>query len=82
MDWYGLEQYVEDIHVYLGEKNTQNMFLIEVMTIGQDFSVTFMQKGNSRQLVDAFVEQIRSFDIPAEIVGEEQYTVCDTKIPD
>ena len=81
MDWCGLEQYVQDIHVYLGEKNTDSLFLMEVMTVGEDFTVTFMQKGRTRRYVDAFIEQLNSFDIPATIVGEEEYTLCDTKIP-
>ena len=81
MDWCGLEQYVQDIHVYLGEKNIDSLFLMEVMTVGEDFTVTFMQKGRTRRYVDAFIEQLNSFDIPATIVGEEEYTLCDTKIP-
>lgn len=80
MDWCGLDRYVEDIHVYLGEKNNRNMLLIEVMTIGEDFTVTFMQSGCGKRYVNAFVEQLHSFDIPVTIVGEERYTLCDTKI--
>ena len=81
MDWCGLDRYVEDMHAYLGEKNTPNMLLIEVMTIGNDFSVNFMQSGRGDRYVNAFVEQLKSFEIPVEIVGEKRYALCDTKIP-
>ena len=60
----------------------QNMILMEVMTIGEDFSVSFMQNGRTRRLVDAFAKQLTGFDIPVRIVGEEKYSVCDTRIPD
>lgn len=81
-DWSGLEQYVEDIHAYIGEKYTQSMFIIEVMTIGEDFTINFMQKGRTSRFVDAFAQQLKSFDIPVVIVGGEEYSLCDTKIPD
>ena len=43
MDWCGLDRYVEDMHAYIGEKYTKNMLLLEVMTVGEDFSLNFMQ---------------------------------------
>lgn len=82
VDWCGLERYMEDVHVYLGEKNTQGMILMEVMTIGEDFSITFMQKGRSRDYVEAFAKQLMDFEIPVRIASEENYTVCDTRIPE
>ena len=81
MDWCGLDRYVEDIHVYIGEKHTKNMMLIEVMTIGEDFSVTLMQSGKGRAYVDAFMEQLRLMDIPVRLTGEGRYALCDTVIP-
>ena len=81
MDWCGLEQYVKDIHAYIGEKKTPNMLLIEVMTVGADFTINFMQSGKGTRYVDAFIEQIKDFNIPISLVGEERYTLCDTKIP-
>jgi hypothetical protein len=82
MDWSGLDQYVEDIHAYIGEKESRNMLLIEVMTIGEDFTLNFMQSGCGRRYVDAFIEQLQSFDIPVRMVSSERYTLCDTKIPE
>lgn len=82
MDWSGLDRYVEDLQAYIGEKHARNMILIEVMTIGEDFTLTFMQGGRGRRYVDAFVEQIRAFDIPVEVVGEERYALCDTVLPE
>ena len=76
MDWCGLERYVEDLHAYIGEKHTKNMLLIEVMTVGEDFSLTFMQSGRGEKYLNAFVEEIRSLDIPVSIVGEERYKLC------
>jgi hypothetical protein len=81
MDWCGLDRYIEDIHVYIGEKATPNMLLIEVMTIGEDFSINFMQGGRGRRYLDSFIEQLCGFGIPVRLVGEERYTLCDTKIP-
>ena len=46
MDRCGLERYVDDLHAYIGEKDTKNMLLIEVMTVGADFLLTFMQSGD------------------------------------
>ena len=82
MDWCGLDKYVKDIHVYIGEKHTENMMLIEVMTVGEDFTVNLMQSGRGRTYVDAFMEQLRLSSIPVTLVGEERYTLCDTVIPE
>ena len=81
MDWCGLDRYVEDIHAYIGERHTEGMMLIEVMTVGEDFTVNLMQSGKGRRYLDAFMEQIRLMDIPVSLVGEERYTLCDTVIP-
>ena len=81
IDWCGLDRYVEDIHAYIGEKHTKNMMLIEVMTIGEDFSINLMQSGRGRVYVDALAEQLRGMDIPVSLVGEERYTLCDTVVP-
>jgi hypothetical protein len=80
MDWCGLDRYVEDLHAYIGEKHTPNMLLIEVMTVGADFTINFMQSGRGERYVNAFVEQLQKFDIPVSMVGEERYTLCDTQI--
>ena len=80
-DWCGLDGYLEDMQVYLGEKSPSDMLLIEVMTIGEDFSLTFMQSGRGSLYVDAFIEQLKGYDIPVRLTGEERYTLCDTRIP-
>lgn len=80
MDWCGLEPYIEDLHAYIGEKHTKNMLLIEVMTIGEDFSLTFMQSGKGEKYVNAFIEEIRALDIPVRLVGGERYALCDTAL--
>lgn len=81
MDWNGLDKYVTDMHAYIGEKNAESMIIIEVMTIGEDFTVNFMQSGKGERYVNAFAEQLRSFGIPVSIIGGERYTLCDTVIP-
>ncbi len=80
MDWCGLERYVEDLHAYIGEKHTKNMLLIEIMTVGEDFSLTFMQSGKGEKYLNAFIDEIRSLDIPVRLVGEERYNLCNTKL--
>ncbi len=82
MAWYGLDRYVEDIHAYIGEKHTKDMMLIEVMTVGEDFTINLMQSGRGRVYLDAFMEQLKLADIPVRLVGEERFTLCDTVIPD
>ena len=82
MDWCGLDKYVTDIHAYIGEKHTKNMMLIEVMTVGEDFTINLMQSGCGRTYVDAFIEQLRLANIPVTLIGEERYTLADTVIPD
>ena len=72
MDWCGLERYVEDLHAYIGEKYTKNMLLIEVMTVGEDFSLTFMQSGRGEKYLNAFLEELRGCEIPVRLVGEER----------
>ena len=79
--WCGMDRYIEDLHAYIGEKFTRNMLVIEVMAVGEYFSVNFMQSGRGTRYVDAFIEQLKNFSIPASIVGEERYKLCDTKIP-
>ena len=78
MDWCGLEPYVEDLYAYIGEKHTKNMLLIEVMTVGEDFSLTFMQSGRGEKYLNAFIEEIRALEIPISLVGEGRYKLCDT----
>jgi hypothetical protein len=80
MDWCGLDRYVEDLHAYIGEKHTKNMLLIEVMTVGEDFSLTFMQSGKGEKYLNAFIEEIRALDIPVRLVGEERYKLCKTML--
>ena len=80
MDWCGLERYVDDLHAYIGEKHTENMLLIEVMTVGEDFSLTFMQSGRGEKYLNAFMEEIRSLHIPVNLVGEERYKLCYTEL--
>lgn len=80
MDWCGLERYVEDLHAYIGEKHTKNMLLVEVMTIGEDFSLTFMQSGRGEKYLSAFVGELRTLDIPVSLVGEGSYNLCDTSL--
>ena len=82
MDWCGLDKYVEDIHAYIGEKHTKNMILIEVMTIGEDFSVNFMQSGKGEKYLQAFIDQLKESDVPVSLIGEERYTLCNTRIPE
>ena len=78
MDWFGLERYVDDLHVYIGEKYTKNMLLIEVMTVEEDFSLTFMQSGKGEKYLNAFIEEIRLLGIPVSLAGEERYALCNT----
>ena len=73
---------MEDLHDYIGEKDTQNMLLLEVMTIGADFTINFMQGGRGERYVDAFIRQLREFGIPVTNLGGERYTLCDTVVPD
>ena len=80
MDWCGLERYVDDLHAYIGEKHTKNMLLVEVMTVGEDFSLTFMQSGRGETYLNAFMEELRSLQIPVNLVGEERYTLCNTEL--
>ena len=81
MYWYGMDKYIEDLHAYIGEKSTPDMLLIEVMTVGDFFSINFMQSGKGSLYVEAFTKQLENFNIPVSLVGEERYTLCDTKIP-
>ena len=80
MDWCGLERYVTDLHAYIGEKRTKNMLLIEVMTIEDDFSLTFMQSGKGETYLNAFMEEIRALNIPVTLVGAERYRLCNTNL--
>lgn len=79
--WCGMDQYIEDLHSYIGEKHTPNMLLIEVMTVREYFSINFMQSGRGSRYIEAFIEQLKKFNIPVNLVGEERYTLCNTKIP-
>jgi hypothetical protein len=80
MDWCGLDPYIEDLHAYIGEKHTKDMLLIEVMTVGEDFSLTFMQSGRGEKYLNAFVGELRELDIPVSLVGEGNYKLCDTSL--
>ena len=82
MDWCGLDRYVDDLHAYIGEKHTKNMLLIEIMTVGEDFSLTFMQSGRGEKYLNAFLQEICALDIPVSLVGEEHYSLCNTCLPE
>ena len=81
MDWCGLEQYVDDLHAYIGEKHTKNMLLVEVMTIREDFSLTFMQSGRGEKYLTAFMKESSELGIPVKLVGEERYALCNSGLP-
>ncbi len=81
MYWGGMDKYIEDLHAYIGEKTTPNMLLIEVMTVGEHFSINFMQSGRGSRYVDEFIKQLKNFNIPVSLVGEERYRLCNTRIP-
>ncbi len=80
MDWCGLERYVEDLHAYIGEKHTCDTLIVEIMTVGEDFSLTFMQSGKGEKYLNAFMRELRSLNIPVSLVGEERYKLCDTEL--
>ncbi len=81
MSWCGMDRYIEDLHAYIGEKSTPNMLLIEVMTVGEHFSINFMQSGRGAKYIDAFIGELKKINIPVSLVSEERYALCDTKIP-
>ena len=81
MYWCGMDRYIDDMHAYIGEKFTPDMLLIEVMTVGEFFSINFMQSGCGSKYVEAFMEQLKKFNVPVSLVGGERYTLCNTKIP-
>ena len=50
------------------------------MTVGEDFSLTFMQSGRGDRYLNAFIEETRAIGIPVSLVGEERYKLCDTAL--
>ena len=80
LDWCGLERYVDDLYAYIGEKHTENMLLIEVMTVGEDFSLTFMQSGKGERYLDAFINELCALDIPVSLAGEGRYSLCNVNL--
>ena len=80
MNWCGLDRYVDDLHAYIGEKHTSSMLLVEVMTIGEEFSLTFMQSGRGEKYLNAFMQECRTIGIPVRLVGEERYALCNTDL--
>ena len=80
MDWCGLERYVDDLHAYIGEKYTCDNLIVEIMTVGEDFSLTFMQSGKGEKYLNAFIRELCSLEIPVSLVGEERYKLCDTDL--
>lgn len=58
------------------------MLLVEVMTVGTDFSLSFMQSGRGEKYLNAFIRELRALDIPVTLVGEERYALCSTCLPD
>jgi hypothetical protein len=48
------------------------------MTVGEDFSLPFMQSGRGEKYLNAFIQEIRALDIPVSLVGEERYSLCNT----
>ena len=80
LDWCGLERYVDDFHAHIGEKYTKNMLLVEVMSVGEDFSLTLMQSGKGDRYLNAFIDEIRALGIPVRLVREGKYKLCDTDL--
>ena len=50
------------------------------MTVGEDFSLTFMQSGKGEKYLNAFMDEIRSLGISVNLVGEERYNLCNTNL--
>ena len=42
--------------------------------------LTFMQSGKGDKYLNAFVDELRTLDIPVIIVGEERYSLCNTDL--
>ena len=59
-----------------------HMLLVEVMTIGEDFSLTFMQSGRGEKYLNAFMKESAELGIPVKLVGEERYALCNSCIPE
>lgn len=82
IDWAGMEQYIEDVHAYAGEKKRTNSISLQIFTIGEYFSITFLQKGKGDYYVNAFVNSLVSQGIPCEIKGGAYYNLCDFYLKD
>lgn len=81
INWCGLENYIDDVNVYIGEKNIKNMILIEVLTLREFFTITFMQGGRSDKFVRAFISELQKDGVEAKMVSEEGYVLSDTVLP-
>jgi hypothetical protein len=81
LDWSGLERYIDEVYAYIGEKHTSDMLLVEVMAVGDDFSISFMQSGKGERYLRSFIDRMSECDIPVSVVGEGRYKLCDTRLP-
>lgn len=75
-DRCGLGRYVDGLHAHVGERHTKNVLLVEVVTVEEELSLTFMQSGRGEKYLNAFIRRTGELGVSVRLVGERGKKRC------
>ena len=81
ISWGGMEKYIRDLHVYAGENNHSKSLVVEVFTLGDNFSICVMQPGKNPAFVKELMHSFASCSIDCKLMSEERFCLADYKLP-
>lgn len=81
ISWDGMEKYIRDLHTYAGENERHQTISVELFTLGDYFSICFMQPGKNPVIVKELIHAFESNDIDCKLMSEGRFQLPDYKLP-
>lgn len=75
-DWGGMEKYIKNVYLFAGEQKRGDTIGMEVLTIGDDFTICLMQRGKGEKYVNAFIQELNENGINVHLYGQKRYSLC------
>jgi len=80
ISWGGMEKYIRDLHVYAGENNHSKSLVVEVFTLGDNFSICVMQPGKYPIFVQNLIQSFADCGIECRLMSEARFHLADYEI--
>ena len=79
--WGGMEQHIRNIHIYAGENRRHDALGVEMLTLGEVFSLSLMQPGKNPVFARTLIDTLARYGISGRLMSEERYHLADYQIP-